>query len=362
MTLADLCNRFLDDPTSGRTRKSASVYRTTYAAFLELIGSEVPVASITRATCRDTLSVLQHLPPNARKRWPTLTLTEVSIKARAEGIAPMSPANTNEYMSKLATLLNWAVKEELILRNPAKGLRIVDTVSRRDKRLPFSSSQLQSIFDAPLYRGCRDDGYGFATPGSAKPRRSRFWIPLIGLWTGMRLNEICQLHLSDIREIDRISCFVVSVGNAEDKSLKTSSSERVVPIHPILVRIGFLEYVEALRRDGGSTRVFPELSQDTFGHYSGKFSKWFARFVATCGAASDRTCFHSFRHSFRDALREARVDRELALTLGGWTSAMGGGSIAVADGYGGGYGARSLHDAVAAIDYPNVDLSHLFWE
>ncbi|MBL8650860.1 MAG: phage integrase SAM-like domain-containing protein [Sphingopyxis sp.] len=119
ITLADLCDRFLNDPTSGRTSKSASVYRTTYAAFLELIGPEIPVGSITRAVCRDALSVLQYLPPHARKRWPTLTLTEISSMARVQGIAPMSPANTNEYMNKLATLLNWAVKEELILRNPA---------------------------------------------------------------------------------------------------------------------------------------------------------------------------------------------------------------------------------------------------
>lgn len=358
LTFADVCHRYLNDPTRSRTDKSAVVYRATYAAFTAIFGSEIQAASITREMCREALTVFQSLPSNASKRWPNLTLQEVSAKARDEGIQPMSVANVNEYMNKLSTLFNWAVKEEIIARNPSKGLRITDTVAPRDKRRPFSAAQLRRIFNAPLYRGCRDDGLGYATAGTARPRRARYWIPLLALWTAMRQNEICQLHTADVRKIEGILCIVVCAGEAIDKHLKTAASERWVPIHPMLIRLGFPEYVGERRRNGDE-RLFPELSLDTFGHYSSKFSKWFARFLVRAGAEGERTCFHSFRHCFRDALREAKVDREVALAIGGWTSSSGAGSGAVADAYGRGFSPQSLFDAISKVDYPTLDLSHL---
>lgn len=172
----------------------------------------------------------------------------------------------------------------------------------------------------------------------------------------MRQNEICQLYTADVRKIEDIWCFVVTAGGADDKQLKTAASERLVPIHPTLVRIGFLDYL-AERRRAGDIRLFPELRPDSFGLYSGPYSKWFTRFLASCDAAEERTCFHSFRHSFRDALREAGADRELALAIGGWA---GAGSSAVADQYGRGFSPKLLYATLATIDYPELELGHLF--
>lgn len=359
VTAAEACERYLGDPASRRTAKSLHLYRTTFATILAIIGSDIPLVSITREICRNVLSLLRDLPPNARKKWPQLSPQEAVSKARAEGIAPMSSANCNEYMNKLSTLLNWAVREEMITRNPARGLRIAETVAARDKRLPFSSSQLTRIFNAPLYRGCRDDQNGYAQIGPERPRRARFWIPLIALFSGMRQGEICQLLTADVQEIDSVLCFAVSAGEADGKHLKTSASARLVPVHPALIRIGFIEYVAARRR-AADIRLFPELMPDRYGRYSGKFSVWFARFLVSSGADAERTCFHSFRHSFRDALRAARVEREVALTLGGWGTSSGSAAGAVADQYGKGFRADHLYQAISTICYPGLDLRHLY--
>jgi len=354
----EVCDRYLDDPTIRRTPKSLGMYRSNCGVFISIIGAETPVATISREVCRDLLTILQSLPPQASIRWPSLTPREVAAKATAEGIPGMSAANVNCYVNKLSTVFNWAVKEELMARNPARGLRLAEDLAARDKRDPFSVRQLQQIFDAPLYRGCRDDQHGYAIPGHEKPRRARFWIPLIALFTGMRQNEICQLLTADIREIDGVACIAVCAGDDNEKRLKTRASQRLVPVHPVLVRIGLLDYL-AERRRAGDERLFPELQRDCFGLFSKKFSVWFARFLVTCGAKTERTCFHSFRHCFRDALREARIDREVALTLGGWTASPGSGGNAVADQYGSGYSAILLQSAISTIAYPELDLSHL---
>lgn len=332
MGMAELCELYLNDPTMQRSPKSAVVYLTTFKTISEILGPDFPISSVSRDACRNVLKALQVLPGNARKRWPKLSLAEIMDEARRTKEAAMSPANANEYMNKLSSLLNWAVKEELIDKNPARGLRIAEPLTARERRQPFSTVQLRRIFDSPLYRGCRDDENGYAVRGSKRPRRARFWIPLIALFGGMRQGEICQLAVADVRTIDGILCFDVSATDGDGKRLKTSASRRIVPVHPLLLRMGFASYAEQVRRRN-EQRLFPEIIIDSLGTYSGKFSKWFSRFLASADATVDRTCFHSFRHCFRDGLREASVDREIALTIGGWTTSVGSGGGAVADTY-----------------------------
>lgn len=96
------------------------------------------------------------------------------------------------------------------------------------------------------------------------------------------------------------------------------------------------------------------------GYRSTTFSAWFTRFCGKTGARSSKTCFHSFRHGFHDALREARVERDITLALGGWSSPGGSGSSAsVSDAYGSGYSVTTLFEAISRVRYPDLDLSHL---
>jgi integrase len=179
---------------------------------------------------------------------------------------------------------------------------------------------------------------------------SRFYVPLIALLSGQRQNEICQQTVDDIAELDGVFCFVVKADTAMGKRVKTRSSERIIPIHPALIEANLLQHWRQCRRNGQS-RLWPELPLDRFGYASVSFSKWFARYLLKVGANEERTSFHSFRHNFRDALRAARVDREIAFALGGWTTG-GSGSAAVGDHYGIGYPIAALAEAVGRIDYP----------
>ncbi len=135
-----------------------------------------------------------------------------------------------------------------------------------------------------------------------------------------------------------------------------SGGERVVPIHAMLIDLGFMDFVRQRKRVG-ETKLFAEVGMGATGYRSTTFSAWFRRFLVKAGAAAPKTCFHSFRHGFRDALREARIDRDIALALGGWTA--GNGSAAVSDAYGNGYQIATLKEAIDRVQYPSLDLSHL---
>jgi integrase len=259
-------------------------------------------------------------------------------------------------------VFNWAMKEQFIDRNPAVGLKVPDPVLRREKRLPFSMTQLAAIFAAPLYVGCQDDGHGYAKPGDQKPKTARFWIPLIGLFCGLRLNEVCQLDTADIKEIEGVACFWITASteaDQTDKRLKTRSSERLVPIHPLLLDLGFMQFA-GKRKRAREIKLFGEIELGCAGYRSSTFSQWFRRFVRKAGADSDKTCFHSLRHNFRDALREARVDRDIAMALGGWSrGGSSGGLASVSDAYGSGYRVGTLFEAMSRVHYPDLELSHL---
>lgn len=212
LTLGEAYRSYIDDPTRAWTANTREAYETSRKLAIAVIGEAVPVASISRAHCRDMLDVLRFLPANASKLFPMLSPREAAERARLRGdIRIISAANANSLMSNMSSFLNWAVNEELLSRNPARGLRLPDPINKRDKRLPFDRDQLHAIFNAPLYRGCVDGERSYNKVGNPRPRNARFWVPLIALFTGARLGEICQLDTTDIRTVDGVDCIVVSL-------------------------------------------------------------------------------------------------------------------------------------------------------
>jgi integrase len=359
-SLRDLFDLFTHDPAKHRVHRTSLALESVASLMFDLLGAETLIAIIDREMCRGLLETLRWLPTNSTKRFPKLSPTQAAQMAKDKRLdSVLSATSVNSYMNILRSAFNFAVNEGWNDRNPAKGLRVSDPVDRRDKRLPFSTHQLQLIFNAPLYRGCVNDEAGYANVGPNIMRRGRFWVPLIALYSGMRLNEICQLDTADVRTIDGIDCFVISQrsdSGADDKKIKTSMSERIVPIHTTILECGFAEFVSNRRMDGG-LKLFPELPISTTGYSSDPSSKWFRRFVEKAEATRPKTCFHSFRHCFRDALREVRgLDHDVALALGGWASANG---RETAESYGRGFRVATLHDALNQIEYQELDLSHL---
>jgi integrase len=359
-TLGEAYQSYINDPTRRWSSNTRGAYETSRRLAVAVLGEDLPLTSISRAHCRDLLDVLRFLPVNAAKVFPKLSLREAADRARLRGgVKIISAANANSLMSNLSTFLNWAVNEELLTRNPARCLRLPDPISKRDKRLPFSPKQLHAIFDAPLYRGCADGDRGYSKVGEQRPRNARFWVPLIALFSGARLGEITSLDTTDIRNIDGIDCIVVSqrslVGST-DKHLKTTASDRLIPVHPKLIECGLLSFAAA-KQKAGAAKLFEDIEIGSTGSRPVVFSKWFTQFLRSCGAQQPRTSFHSFRHNFRDELRAARVDHDIAMLLGGWTT--GSARTAVSENYGSGHRVGALHEAVVSLSFEDIDVHHL---
>lgn len=325
--------------------------------FQEFYGAEKPIDEISRQDVAGLVDLLTRLPANSIKLFPKMTAMEAADAAEAKGIEPMTRLTAKGYLSSLHSLMDFAANRGYREANPVKGLSVgSDGISHKDRRRPFSPDQLKKIFAAPIYSGCQDDEYGYAKPGMNRPRRGRFWVPLLSLFHGLRLGEACQLHVTDVTELEGVPVIMIRTtdedGEDTDKRIKTDAGERFVPVHPEIVKIGFLTYVEQMRKTG-KQRLFPELeAAKSTGYLSDVFSKWFARFLEKAGAKRNRTSFHSFRHNFRDGLRMGRVSLEHVRALGGWSSGD------TEENYGNNQTAAILASEIAKVTFP-VDLTHL---
>jgi len=81
-----------------------------------------------------------------------------------------------------------------------------------------------------------------------------------------------------------------------------NSADRDVPIHPMLIEAGLLEYVKTC-----SVRLFP-LVKCTDEIQSKAYSKWYGRYLGQLGITAKSKVFHSFRHLFKDLCRNAGMD------------------------------------------------------
>lgn len=354
-TLGSVMEAVEHDPTKPKAAGKTALKRDAqWRVLKEFFGEQTDLMAITRSQVREFMALLEKLPSNASKHFPGRTIFEaVELGGK---LPKMSPDTANSYMRQLGSLFRYAVNEGMVDADPSAGLIFQKSkVRAKDKRLPFDTSDLRAIFGAPLFTGCVNDEAGYSKPGPNIVRRGRFWVPLVALFSGMRLNEICQLTLDDFVREDGVDIMLIRDGDdGETKRVKTEAGLRFVPVHPELRRIGLLAYVEERRKvDGPTASAFPDLPAGVTGYRSDPFSKFFARFLDHVGVKHPKKVFHSFRHTYRDALREADISREKVRALGGWTSGN------TDDDYGSGLRAATLAKDIENVRYPELDLSHL---
>ena len=181
---------------------------------------------------------------------------------------------------------------------------------------------------------------------------ARYWLPLLGLLSGARLNELCQLTPADVREEDGIA-FLDITNEADGQRVKTTSGKRRIPIHRQLHDLGFPEFA-AQRGSEGADLLFPELTLDASGYRSGEFSKFFSRYLERIEVKTEKTSFHSLRHNFEDACRNGEVQPHIMNAL------QGHAEQGMAGRYGDGrYRLDILRDAMGRVEYGGLALRHI---
>jgi integrase len=308
---------------------------------LQEVIRDLPVSQIDHAVLREYKETLLALPPNIRKSpaYRDLSIPDI-LTLKPE--KTMSLITVNNQLTRASALFGWAVKNGFMDRNPAERMQVPARKRPDMQREVFTTKDLKTIFHSREYVEDRHR-HSYA-----------FWVPIIALFSGMRLEEICQLHLSDIHKAEG-GTWVFDINKRDEKKVKTQFSERLVPVHDFLINeLGLLDWVFHLKAQG-HRRLFPELTHRREG-YGTAVSRWFQRFRERVGLTgkTGKKDFHSFRHTFIDNLKQAQADMTLVGELVGHAS----GSITWSR-YGKPYRAKTLKEEVIDRVRYELDLSHL---
>lgn len=329
-------------------------YKRAVEMFIQLHG-DLLVADIKKSHARSFREALQLVPSVRRGSLRTASLPELAEWGRTHPEAPKVSAGTvNKQLGAVQAIAGWAhhngvIPDDVPWSDPFQKMRVEEEQSERG---PFAIHELQAIFDAPLF--ARQE-----IPTGAKGAAG-VWLPLLALFNGARQGELAGLKASNIRQEANTPLLFIVADRKAGKRVKTKVSERVIPVHPELVRLGFLGYVEERRRQGEHAWLFPAVAPDQ-GRALAAWSKWFGRYLrTTVGIKDTDRVFHSFRHGVKDALRRGRVDVEAREALLGHS----GSTSAVSRGYGASemlerWGVEVLREAISKIDYVGLDLSKL---
>jgi integrase len=269
---------------------------------------DVPVMTVTGDMIYDYRDEARKLPRSIPRADRALPFRErVAKHEKSEG-PRVSAATLKKRLGAIQTLIGFAYKERWVSQNVATQIHISGYSRLASVRRSFRHDELHSLFASDL----------FLKPSNWFEGKSKvsdltlFWLFLLGLTSGARLEEVGQAHLADVKEDDGVVFIDIEdriveqtglTGVAPLKSLKNEGSRRVVPVHPRVLALGFVDYCNALRKLG-QTMLFPDLKANQFGKYTKEASRRANRVINKHASADSRLVFHRLRHPWICAHRD----------------------------------------------------------
>ncbi|MEX1826852.1 tyrosine-type recombinase/integrase [Luteibacter sp. CQ10] len=287
------------DPMSARIEKHLSYMRGkalseknvldseyTLGLFVALVGDKA-IGDIQPDDVESFLAMLVDYPANAskKKQYRGLLPPAVLAKARSDGASGLSLRTREKHLDRLRSFFGHHVKQHRLPFNPCDGYSVTTKAQDAERsREPFSKEDLALISRNLI---------------SQVPHE--YWGPILALHSGARINELAQLKLDDVEEVSGIW------GMHFRRKTKNAGSRRFVPLHPEVLRLGFLDYLREVRRYGFDV-VFPGI-HDKAGEPGDVIGDWFNRTFLRkrCGIVSPTKVLHSFRHNFSTAAERAGI-------------------------------------------------------
>ncbi|SDG02712.1 hypothetical protein [Dyella sp. 333MFSha] len=223
------------------TRHSVELFRD--------LTRDKPLAEVGVEECDAFRAALSLWPARARVLPDYKGLTPRAIIAKAKKLKPpgLNVRTKEKHLDRLRVFFNWAVQRRWMSTNPLTGVRLQSKAQKyAPKRRGFTRDELKRLFDPALRRE-----HCLTEP-------SKFWLPLLAIYTGARLRELAQLRVVDVRQIANVWGIDIT---ADAGSLKNAASQRFVPLPDAIFNAGLLDYVQALT-ERSFDRLFPDGSWD----------------------------------------------------------------------------------------------------
>jgi hypothetical protein len=173
------------------------------------------------------------------------------------------------------------------------------------------------IFSSPVYRG--SVGYirgKRREPGSHVFHDSLYYLPILFTYLGPRRREFAGLSVDDIAT--DAHGYVIILRTNDLRRLKNAQSQRLLPVPEEMVRLGFIEYLHAIKKLGYDA-LFPDLFSDKTDNDPG--DRFYDTFIPimrdVLGERMWNRSIHALRHGMADTLKQAGVPTEVIDDISG---------------------------------------------
>ena len=274
------------DKTIGQNRAYLNI-------LIEYFGPDRLLGTITKQDANEVKKVLQALPAS-RNTKPKLKAMSLMKVINEPGHAKIAPKTINSHIQMFKSFFDWAERHGYGPHSLFEGMKVAKAKNSETERKPFAPDQARLIYSELI-----EDLSGLVRKDSHK------WGMLLGMFTGARLNEICQLDIADVQQDGETWYLNITDEGDDTKRIKSKAGRRRVPIHAELIRLGFLDFVES-RRTGA--RLFPDYSYSANGGYGRNLGRWCNEsFLPKLGIKQPGLVFHSLRHTVVTRLGQAGV-------------------------------------------------------
>ncbi|QDM20934.1 hypothetical protein FIU28_07260 [Tardiphaga sp. vice154] len=188
-----------------------------------------------------------------------------------------------------------------------------DAKRARNARAKLPIESARAIFRTPPFTNCAgwDD---LDAPGEAGASQifhcALYFVPILIYYLGARREELCGAMVDDVI-LDREECrpYIYIAAN-DQRRIKNVQSERHLPLHPELVRLGFLDYVRTIKALGYKL-LFPDLfSPSSRSPLGNRFYKQFRPILTSAGITEEGLGAHAVRHLFNAQLKKKMLTEE----------------------------------------------------
>jgi len=315
--LHDVADKFMTSKQYTVHNREKVLY--TLRRWTELHG-DLALDKITRAHLNEFDEALKGLPP-AVGDHRKLSFRQSVQRATKDGKAPIRDKTRATYLLHMKSLTAYAVDRlGAMSADPFAGYTTDKTkqkasAAKEQKTVPYTAAQVRAIIDH--------------SRETFAPETLDHWIPMLAAYLGARQEELIQLTVDDVVLIGNHWCIRITDMDPAQK-VKNQHSLRTLPVPPVLVEAGFLEYADR-RRQAGAKMLWQEsftgkrkkaTLQDVRPDGRGRFATNYGhRFREKVRKPLDLTepgmKFHSLRHSWADAARRAKLDTEIRRMIAG---------------------------------------------
>lgn len=275
-------------------------HNVTLPFFLEIVGDK-PIARLRQSDIKSFFVTINALPPYAKEKCKKLGISLREL-AKLEHPKVIAAKTFRDHHKTCMQNFLESSRDELHDQGFPPNLHANYDYQGKDEprktQRALTTNELKRLFE----------GGELKRIASRPDEVHKFWLPVLGLYTGARVNEICQINpqtdfLTDAET--GIPYILLSedteAGEGIEKSIKTEKA-RKVPLHPQLIELGFPDYVTTIKK-AGAKRLFPAWTPRG-GRAAPNAIGWFSKFlqeIGLYGVENEEGCvllgMHAFRHT-----------------------------------------------------------------